>query len=423
MEKKKGSELFIVDNSDQDWKVLNYLHDWCQLSERMDIATGYFEIGSLLALKNEWQKVDHIRILMGDEVSQRTKKAFELSLSRAKERLDSGLEVEKEKNDFLKGVPAIAEGIRSGKILCRVYRKDKFHAKAYITHARQVVIGSFALVGSSNFTYPGLSENIELNVQITGRQVNTLQEWYEKHWDDAEDVTEDVLQTIDRHIQDYSPFDIYAKSLQEYFRGHEMTASEWEQQESVIYSMLAPYQQEGYHGMLKRAKRYNGALLCDGVGLGKTFVGLMLIERLVMHERKNVVLFVPKAARESVWESTLRRYLPHIFGAYSRLEIYNHTDLMRGGVYPEMLETVRERADVVIIDEAHHFRNTGTKGDKEGEHRSRYWHMFDISAGKTVYMLTATPVNNSLHDLRHMIELFSRHQADMRAYLASRAAA
>ena len=75
MEKQKGSELFIVDNSDKDWKVLNYLHDWCQLSERMDIATGYFEIGSLLGLKDEWQKVDQIRVLMGDEVSQRTNSA------------------------------------------------------------------------------------------------------------------------------------------------------------------------------------------------------------------------------------------------------------------------------------------------------------------------------------------------------------
>jgi hypothetical protein len=56
-----GSELFIVDNSDDDWKALRYLHDWCQLSERIDVATGYFEVGALLVLKDEWQKVDHIR--------------------------------------------------------------------------------------------------------------------------------------------------------------------------------------------------------------------------------------------------------------------------------------------------------------------------------------------------------------------------
>ena len=76
-----GSELFIVDNSDQDWKVFKYLHGWCQISRAIDIATGYFEIGSLLALGDEWQKVDNIRILMGDEVSKRTRAAFQTAMS------------------------------------------------------------------------------------------------------------------------------------------------------------------------------------------------------------------------------------------------------------------------------------------------------------------------------------------------------
>src|SRR5690349_19369396 len=123
-----GSELFIVDNSDTDWKVLRYLHDWCQISKSIDIATGYFEIGSFLALKDEWQKVDQIRILMGDEVSYRTRAAFEAGLCSITSTLDQSIEEEKRKNDFLVGVPAIVEAIRDGKIACRVYRKAKFHA-------------------------------------------------------------------------------------------------------------------------------------------------------------------------------------------------------------------------------------------------------------------------------------------------------
>jgi phosphatidylserine/phosphatidylglycerophosphate/cardiolipin synthase-like enzyme len=161
-----GSELFIVDNSEEDWKVVRYLHDWCQISKAIDIATGYFEIGSLVSLGAEWQKVDKIRILMGDEVSLRTKNAFVKGLAKASQKLDQSIEAGKTQNDFLAGVPAIVEGIQSGKIQCRIYRKDKFHAKAYITHARLEVVGSSALVGSSNFTYPGLHENIELNVHI-----------------------------------------------------------------------------------------------------------------------------------------------------------------------------------------------------------------------------------------------------------------
>lgn len=414
--KPSGSDLFIVDNSDQDWKVLRYLHDWCQLSKTIDIASGYFEIGSLLALKDEWQKVDQIRILMGDEVSLRTKKMFEEGLAKAHSFLDGSLEREKEKNDFLSGVPAIVEALRTGKITCRMYRKEKFHAKAYLTHARQEVIGSFALVGSSNFTFPGLSENIELNVQIAGRQVSALQEWYETHWNEAEDVTPEFLCTIERHIREYSPFEVYARALQQYFSGHEMSVGEWEiadpdKQGSRMYSVLDQYQKEGYQAMMKIANTYGGAFLCDGVGLGKTFVGLMIIERLIF-ERKRVALIVPKAARADVWERDLRRYLPHLSGGvFSNLYVLNHTDLLRGGDMPYILERVKNMADAVVIDEAHHFRNTGIKG-AEGELKSRYWQLFDMTEGKQVFMLTATPVNNKLTDLQHMIELFSRRRFD-----------
>ncbi len=408
---KTGSELFIVDNSEEAWKALRYLHDWCQLSKSIDIATGYFEIGSLLALDGEWQKVNKIRILMGDETSKRTKRSFEKGLKEISSRLDESLEKEKSKNHFLSGVPAIVDAIQNGKIECRVYRKNKFHAKAYITHARMDVVGSSALVGSSNFTFPGLTENIELNVQITGGPVAVLQEWYDEHWQDAEDVTPELLQVIERHVREYLPFDVYARSLQQYFLGHEESASEWEKNNSLIFPVLAKYQQDGYNALIKRANNYGGALLCDGVGLGKTFIGLMLIERFAVHERKNVALFVPKAAKADVWERELQKRLPALLKGYGRLKVFSHTDLMRDKIAEE-LEQVRQQADVIIIDEAHHFRNTGTKGEKEGERRSRYWKLYDIIEDKQLFHLTATPINNSLLDFQHMVELFTRHQSD-----------
>ena len=406
-----GSELFVVDNGDEDWKVARYLHDWCQISRAIDIATGYFEIGSLLALKDEWQKVDRIRILMGDEVSRRTRDAFAEGLKNVTGRLDASLETEKLKNDFLAGVPAIVEAIRSGKILCRVYRKNKFHAKAYITHARMEVVGASALVGSSNFTFPGLTENIELNVQITGRPVSVLQEWYEEHWDAAEDVTPEILRTIERHTQDYPPFEVYARSLHEFFRQHEMTDREWLESRSRVYPILDHYQKEGFQALMKISGRHRGAFLCDGVGLGKTYIGLMVIEHLVEQQRKRVALIVPKAARKPVWEQALRRYLPRIFGDFSNLVVLNHTDLLRGGEFPERLERVKDMADAVVIDEAHHFRNPGLKGE-EGDRLSRYWQLYDLVGDKALFLLTATPVNNRLIDLQHMIELFSRRTPD-----------
>ena len=185
-----------------------------------------------------------------------------------------------------------------------------------------------------------------------------------------------------------------------------------------MFPHLDRYQKEAYWALMKIARQHGGAFLCDGVGLGKTFVGLMLIERLILHEGKRVALFAPKAAKEAVWEPHLRRWLPHIGGVgggadFSNLAVFSHTDLGRKGDFPERFQRIAGLADIVVIDEAHHFRNPGRRGDPErGIEPSRYHRLFDLldnaERPKTVYMLTATPINNRLSDFRHMTELFTR---------------
>ena len=416
----KSRELFIVDNSVSGWTGLRYLEEWSGIAKAFDIASGYFEIGALLALDGRWQGLDKIRILMGAEVTHRTRKAvLEAVRAQALDRLDESIEGDKEPNPFLHGVPAILDALRSGQIECRVYDKDKFHAKAYITHAKLEVVGAQALVGSSNFTRPGLTKNIELNVQIqSAREVAQLQEWFEDHWNEASEVTEAVIETISRHTQLYSPFDVYAKALQEFFRGHELSATEWDETHSRMFAHVDRYQKEAYWALMKIARQHGGAFLCDGVGLGKTFVGLMLIERLILHEGKRVVLFAPKAAKEGVWEPHLRRWLPHIGGVgggadFSNLAVFSHTDLGRKGDFPDRFQRIAELADVVVIDEAHHFRNPGRPGDLDLDiEPSRYYRLFELldnaKRPKAVFMLTATPINNRLSDFRHMTELFTR---------------
>jgi len=247
-----------------------------------------------------------------------------------------------------------------------------------------------------------------------------LQAWYERHWKDAQDITPEVLRVIERHTREYAPFEVYVKALQEFCRGHELTAGEWElagleNGGSHMYPILDRYQQEGYQALMQVARRYGGAFLCDGVGLGKTFVGLMVIERLVMHEGKRVALFVPKTAAEDVWKPALRKYLPHVGGVsagdFSSLVLFNHSDLGRAGGFPYRFDRVRELADAIVIDEAHHFRNPGRLGDN-GHRPSRYRLLNDLIEGprrkKEVFMLTATPLNNRVHDFRHMAELFTR---------------
>jgi hypothetical protein len=416
----KGRGLFIVDNSVSGWTGLRYLEEWSGIAKAFDIATGYFEIGSLLALDGKWQPLEKIRILMGAETTHRTKKALlDAVKTQATELLDRSIEADKEANPFLRGIPAILDALRSGQIECRVYDRNKFHAKAYITHAKIEVVGSQALVGSSNFTLPGLTKNIELNIQVqSAREVTQLQEWFETHWKDASDVTDSVIDTISRHTRLYTPFEVYAKGLQEFFRGHELTATEWDETRSKMFPKLDRYQKEAYWALMKIARQHGGAFLCDGVGLGKTFVGLMLIERLILHENKRVALFAPKATKEAVWEPHLHDWLSHIGGVggsadFSNLAVFSHTDLGRTGDFPERFRRIAELADVVVIDEAHHFRNPGRPGAADdGSEPSRYYKLYDLLDNavrpKTLFMLTATPINNRLSDFRHMAELFTR---------------
>jgi len=416
----KGRDLFIVDNGVSGWTALRYLEEWTGISKSFDIATGYFDIGALIDLDGKWQALGKIRILMGAETTHQTRKALlDAVRARATAQLDASIESDKEKNPFLNGVPAILEALQTRQIECRVYDKAKFHAKAYLTHAKLEVVGSQALVGSSNFTRPGLTKNIELNIQVqSAREVNQLREWFETHWAEASEVTGAVIEVIARHTRLYTPFDVYAKALQEFFQGHELTATEWDETRSKMYLKLDQYQKEAYWALMKIARQHGGAFLCDGVGLGKTFVGLMLLERLILHEGKRVVLFAPKGAKEAVWEPHLRDWLSHIGGAggasdFSNLAVFSHTDLTREGDVPDRFRRIAELADAVIIDEAHHFRNPGVRGESGTDTApSRYYKLFELLDGsvrpKTLFMLTATPINNRLSDFRHMAELFTR---------------
>ena len=273
---------FIVDNRETDVtdKVQGYLTKWCEVSRQFDIATGYFDVGALTRLDGEWQKLEKIRILMGKDVTKKTKETLVTAIS---EHLAFSFDEEKEKysNEFLRGVPDIIEAIRSGKIECRVFSPKKFHAKMYITHSRFDIVNPVALVGSSNFTVAGISKNIELNVRIedSGR-VAELQEWFEHFWehDDTKPISEEVLEVMEHQAREYEPFLLYGKSLEEYFRDKETVGpAVWHENKSVMWPILDKYQQDGYQAMLEISNRWGGSLLCDGVGLGKTFVGLCLL--------------------------------------------------------------------------------------------------------------------------------------------------
>lgn len=401
----KTSELFIVDNTDEHWKALEYVSQWCEISETIDIATGFFEIGALLALEGHWQKVDKFRILIGGDTTRQTSEA----IRRATSAIDDSFYSAREENIFLEGIEAIVEAIRSKKIEIKVYRKKKFHAKTYITHARSEVVGSAALVGSSNFTKPGLSDNIELNVRVLGREVEDLQTWFQDFWDDAEPCGDEILTVIQRHAKVYTPFEVYAKSLHELVKDEEPGAQEWEKTSSKIYPILSAYQRQHYHSLKEKVKLWHGGFLTDGVGLGKTLVGLMLAEFYASKGpggQKNVLILAPKTGVEAVWKPEVEKYLGHLQGEFGNVLVKSHTFLSRLD-WEEQVKALRDRVDVVIIDEGHNFRNPGSIGEDPERPKSRYRRLKMMTQGKIVFHLTATPINNSVTDFLREIELFA----------------
>jgi len=392
----------IIDNRNGN-TLLNALRRLLPNIETMDIAAGAFEIAAFLMLEGFWQHTDKIRILTGDKTARQTKQEIIRALT---ERCNNSIENEKIRDDALTGLAAVREALENHRIIVRIYSGSRFHARSYLMESREISPVDFAIAGSSDFTVCGLTESLELNLFSTDQaHIGGLRNWFDEIWKDAETVGSPLLECIDPHLKDYDPFTVYAKALFEFFAGREKSQDEWELTQSVIYPLLSQYQKDGYHQALQITEQWDGSLICDGVGLGKTFIGLMILERC-LHEGKDILLVVPKSAEESVWQANIRRYLYPIYGIElkKQLRIERHTGFGREGlIQPDWLSYYRRRTDVIIIDEAHHFRNPNAN-------RGRL--MMDIASGKKLYLITATPINNSLDDLYHLINYFAQNRPD-----------
>jgi superfamily II DNA or RNA helicase len=368
-------------------------------AQSVDIATGYFEVGALVALDGAWRDVrGALRLLMGDELTRQTKAAILEGLGDSRR---NGIEQAKVEDDWgtIDRLHEIRDAIATGKIVPRVYTKAKFHAKAM--HYKTGGVVNHGIIGSSNFTRRGMTENIELNLFTSDNsQLRDLEDWFERAWGEAEDIRPELLKIIEPHVREYSPFEVYLRAMRERFFGLEPEEITWERNESRIYPILAQYQRDAYHDLMRHATEWGGGLLCDGVGLGKTHVALMLIER-ARRDKMKVLIIAPNATIPSVWQRLLSEHFPEDFGDHTDdIRLCSHTDLERDSrVSDEVARLLGKRYDVVIVDEAHHFRVP---------HRNRSRRLKIITRGNTVFLLTATPINNTPLDLYHLLNYIAQ---------------
>ena len=331
---------------------------------------------------------------------------------------------------------ACAAWIRDRVDIRSVERANFLHGKLY--HVAGADGADAALAGSSNFTRRGLgfgaAPNLELNLEVRDAQDRAaLLGWFDALWNDPEtvhDVKNEVLAALERLGAAYGPEFVYYKTLFHVFEDRLARRGRADDpvdgvhlHDTAIWEALYDFQRDGATNAINRLLRYNGCILADSVGLGKTWTALAVI-RFFEARNERVLVLCPKKlednwTRYAAWAG----HRDNPFAA-DRLgyTVLAHTDLSRyrGKAGAIDLASFNWGAfDLIVIDESHNFRNEGRdRTNESGEivHHSRYNRLMEevLKGGvrTKVLMLSATPVNTSLRDLRNQIYLMTEKRGD-----------
>ncbi|MCZ6819899.1 MAG: helicase-related protein [Calditrichaeota bacterium] len=421
-------------------KIGDFLREKIKPGSKLSFVSAFFTIYAYHHLRKELNAIDELDFLFGEpkfltpsslDPEKSDQKAFKIE--------DEELQLSNRLQQKKVAVEC-AEWIRQ-KVNIRSVRKPNFlHGKLY--HIDNDGVNE-AIIGSSNFTVRGLGLNeqfnIELNLKVDSRRdLEDLYEWFQEIWNDetlVEDVKERVLHYLAQLYQENEPKFIYFKSLFHIFeRFLDEQAKEgllYERSlltETDIWKTLFEFQKDGVKAAINKIMRHSGCIIADSVGLGKTYEALAIIKHFELLNYRVLVL-CPKKLKDNwtIYQAHTANVLnpfPYDRFAYT---VLSHSDLSREKGFSGDIDLSKfnwQNFDLVVIDESHNFRNnTKGKRDEEGNiiRKSRYERlMADIlKAGvKTkVLMLSATPVNNTLADLRNQIYFVT--EADDSAFAES----
>ncbi|MYE89463.1 ATP-dependent helicase [Candidatus Poribacteria bacterium] len=423
----------IRDNHDRG-TVGDFLKANIEDGSSLSVVSAYFTIHAFEALKAYLWKIDGLRFLFGEpdfiknlDARNTDPKAFKIE--------DEGLQLDKplQQRPIAK---ECAEWITKKVEIKSTRQSNLLHGKMYHIANNDV---EKAIMGSSNFTVQGLglsqsNSNIELNLEVENNQDRRdLKAWFDDVWNDderVEDVKKKVIARLEKLGDDQAPEFIYYKTLYELFRDELETRMNNEQKledthlyDTKIWDKLYDFQKDGVKSVIARLLRHNGCILADSVGLGKTYTALAVIKFFELRNDRVLVL-CPKKLRENwalypVYYSQRNNPFEDDKFGYSLLA---HTDLSRysGDADGVDLEGFNwSNFDLVVIDESHNFRNdTKPVHDDAGNviRHSRYTRLLEEvikeGAQTKVLMLSATPVNTSLIDLRNQIYLMTEKRED-----------
>lgn len=392
---------------------------------KVSIAASCFSIYAFQELKEELQGIDELRFIFTSptfttEKAKKEKREFYIPrLNRERSLYGTEFEI-KLRNELTQ--KAIAKE-------CAEWIRQKVTFKSNVTNEHMM---GFINLDDKNYMPINGFTTVDLGCERGNNAYNMVQkteapfstayiELFESIWNDntkLQEVTDEIIDNITAAYNENSPDFIYFVTLYNIFNEFLEDVSEDNLpneatgfKESKIWSMLYNFQKDAVLAIISKLEKYNGCILADSVGLGKTFTALAVI-KYYENRNKSVLVLCPKKLTNN-WNTYKDNYVNNPIAADRlRYDVLYHTDLNRTHGKSNGLDLDRlnwSNYDLVVIDESHNFRNGGKLSGEDNEKENRYLKLLNkvIRKGvKTkVLMLSATPVNNRFNDLKNQLAL------------------
>jgi SNF2 family DNA or RNA helicase len=387
--------------------------------EKFDALVGYFRASGYFQIRPFLENVPNIRVLVGIDVDKIIAKyqskglLFQGDSAQTLTEFMSDMKSDIQKSAYNKrtedGIVQLVDDIISKKVEIKAHPTKKLHAKIYIFRPKgwnEHKMGS-VITGSSNLTENGLgggkSTNYEFNVQLNDYEdIKFAGEEFEKLWLEGVAILPIDVQNIkkDTFLNDnFTPFEVYMKFLIEYF-GKSVEFDPNSIADLPDGFKRLSYQVDAVKEGYSLLEKHNGFFLSDVVGLGKTIVGTLIAKKFFYsndfpNHISNTLIIVPPALRNN-WEETLNKF-----------QLNNFKIITNGSLHKV---TNADKYDLIIVDEAHKFRNDTAEAYNELQKicktRTRRTLKDGTKAQKKVILISATPLNNRPEDIANQVYLF-----------------
>lgn len=421
----------LIDNTSKT--LCDDLSQEIKEGSKLSIAAACFSIYAFQELKKELKDIEELRFIFTSptfttERGQREKREFYIPrLNRERSLYGTEFEI-KLRNELTQ--KAIARE-------CADWIREKVTFKSNVT--TENMMGFMTLDDKSYMPLAGFT-TVDLGCERGNNAYNFIQktdapfstqylELFNSLWNDAsrmQVVTDEVIESITAAYNENSPDFIYFVTLYNIFNEFLEDISEdvlpneaTGFKESKIWNMLFNFQKDAALAIINKLEKFNGCILADSVGLGKTFTALAVI-KYYENRNKSVLVLCPKKLTNN-WNTYKDNYVNNPIAADRlRYDVLYHTDLNRTHGFSNGLDLSRlnwGNYDLVVIDESHNFRNGGKLTGEDTERQNRYLRLLNkvVRAGvKTkVLMLSATPVNNRFNDLKNQLALAYEGNTDL----------